>query len=127
MSKKVISENDDKKQSREIVFHPEKAVIRELGKVPERHRDRFLNSLSLIAIGEDPTCGKDKLDSVDTNVYELIINGRPAWRCIYYVEKGKVVVLHATEKTTNGADRQIKNVVEERLKTWQSLQKPKKK
>lgn len=34
----------------------------------------------------------------------------------YTKEDGKVYVLHATEKTTNGSDRQLKNVVELRYK-----------
>lgn len=65
-----------------------------------------------------------QLGSIDGNIYELIINGRPAWRCIYYTgDSGKIVVMHATEKTTNGSDRQIANVVGERLKAWGDLKK----
>lgn len=110
-------------QPRKIEFSPEKAVDKELLKVPERHRDRFLASLMLMANGEEPTCKKKQLDSIDRDIYELCINGSPAWRCIFYTgESGKIVVLHATDKTTNGSDRQIANVVNERLKAWRSLQ-----
>lgn len=101
-----------------IEFHPENAVLKELGSVPERHRDRFITSLGLLSKQEPPTCKVKPLDSLGHSVYELIINGSPAWRCIYTTElTGKIVVLHVTDKTTNGRDRQIANVVEERLKT----------
>ena len=113
-------------QSREIEFSPEKAVDKELLKVPGRHRDRFLASLILMANGEEPTCKKKQLGWIDRDIYELCINGSPAWRCIFYTgEPGKIVVLHATEKTTNGSDRQIANVASERLKAWRSLQSDK--
>lgn len=113
--------NDD---DREVVYHPEKAVTKELEAVPPKHRDRFLLSLSLLAKGLRPVCNVKQLGSIDGNIYELIINGRPAWRCIYYTgDSGKIVVMHATEKTTNGSDRQIANVVGERLKAWGDLKK----
>lgn len=109
---------------REIEYYPDNAVVKELKAVPERHRDRFLLSLSLLAKGLKPTCDVKQLDSIDRNIYELIINGRPAWRCIYYTgDSGKIVVMHATKKTTNGSDRQIANVVEQRLKAWRGLKK----
>lgn len=101
-----------------IEFHPENAVLKELGAVPERKRDRFLTSLGLLAKHQRPTCKVKPLDSLGHGVYQLVINGSPAWRCIYTTElPGKIVVVHATEKTTNGCDRQIANVVEKRLKT----------
>lgn len=116
--------NDQRNQQpREIEFFPDKRVVKELFQVPERHRDRFLRSLTLMANGQDPTCEKKQLDSIDRDIYELCINGSPAWRCIFYTgESGKIVVLHATDKTTNGSDRQIANVVKTRLKAWRSQQ-----
>lgn len=102
-----------------VDFHPENKVKKEVASVPERHRDRFINSLKLLAIHQDPTCKvKHLAESIEHGVYELIINGSPAWRLIYTTNiTGKIVVLHATDKTTNGSDRQIANVVKERLKT----------
>jgi phage-related protein len=101
-----------------IEFHPQRA-FKELEKVPERHRERFVNSLYLMMNHLDPACDVKHLgESLGHGTYELIINGSPAWRVIYTTTvKGKIVVLHATEKTTNGSDRQIANVVRERLKT----------
>ncbi|WP_031310673.1 type II toxin-antitoxin system RelE/ParE family toxin [Stutzerimonas stutzeri] len=121
---KTSHQNEPRNQQpREIEFSPENAVDRDLSKIPERHRDRFLVSLMLMAKGEEPTCKKKQLGSIDRDIYELCINGSPAWRCIFYTgEPGKIVVLHATDKTTNGSDRQITNVVSERLKAWRSLQ-----
>jgi len=101
-----------------IDFHPEKAVLKEMGSIPEVKRDRFIVSLKQLAVLEKPVCRVKPLDSLGHGVYELIINGSPAWRCIYTTElPGKIVVLHATDKTATGRDRQIANVVEERLKT----------
>jgi phage-related protein len=120
MSKKVrdICETENK-IVREIDFHPEKAVQRELKDLPEQKRDAFLLSLMMMSKGMEPTCEVGSLDSLGHGVYELKINGKPAWRCIYTtaVIPGTIVVLHATKKTTNGCDRQIANVVAERLKT----------
>ncbi|MEJ3577124.1 type II toxin-antitoxin system RelE/ParE family toxin [Pseudomonas fragi] len=111
------SENDNK-NTREVIFHPENAVPREFKAAPERQRDVFAVSLTMMGKGMEPTCAVSPLASLGHGVYELKINGRPAWRCIYTTEvAGKIVVLHVTEKTTNGSDRQIANVVEERLKT----------
>lgn len=114
-----ISHNDG--NSREVRFYPEKGTFKEMSKLPERLRDRFLASLLLVAKGQPPTCDVSPLSSQGQGVYELKINGRPAWRCIYYTgQPGQIVVLHVCEKTTNGADRQIANVVGERLKALRS-------
>jgi len=101
-----------------IEFHPQRAH-KELEKVPERHRDRFITSLMLLQNHLTPTCDVKHLgESLGHGTYELIINGSPAWRVIYTTTvQGKIVVLHATEKTTNGSDRQIAKLVKERLKT----------
>ncbi len=107
----------------EVVFHPDKAVTKELKAVPERQRDRFITSVGLMQKRLAPTCKVKQLQAIDRDVYELIINGSPAWRLIYYVgDKGKIVVLHVTEKTTEGSDRQIANTTELRLKAWRGMQ-----
>ncbi|KIC79730.1 type II toxin-antitoxin system RelE/ParE family toxin [Pseudomonas sp. C5pp] len=102
----------------QVEFHPQRAK-KELEKVPERHRERFINSLYLLMNHLEPTCDVKHLgESLGHGTYELIINGSPAWRVIYTTTvTGKIVVLHATEKTTNGSDRQIATVVKERLKS----------
>lgn len=100
----------------QIRFYPENAVVKEMKKLPERERDRFLVNLQLKAANEELTCVSSPLSSLGHGVYELCINGSPAWRCIYYTGlAGEIVVMHVCEKTTNGPDRQIKNVVGKRL------------
>ena len=48
---------------------------------------------------------------------ELIINGSPAFRCVYVAKYADmVVVLHSFVKTTNRSDRHAMQVAEDRLK-----------
>ncbi|MFD2640799.1 type II toxin-antitoxin system RelE/ParE family toxin [Pseudomonas japonica] len=111
----------DSNKKREIEYYPAKAVRKEMDSLPERRRDKFLVDLNLIAHNQAPTCQVTHLNDIGNGVTELKINGRPAFRCIFYTkEDGKVYVLHATEKTTNGSDRQLKNVVAQRYKQLRS-------
>nr|WP_010657447.1 type II toxin-antitoxin system RelE/ParE family toxin [Pseudomonas fragi] len=117
MAQKKRDINESTRKILQISFFPEKAVVKEMKKLPERERDRFLLNLKLKAANEDLTCDSSPLGSLGHGVYELCINGSPAWRCIYYTGlAGQLVVMHVCEKTTNGQDRQIKNVVGKRLK-----------
>lgn len=117
--KRDISENDTSK--RLVKNYPEAAVAKEMQKAPERIRDCFVTNLTLLQNGLPLTCEVSPLSSLGHGVYELKIKGRPGWRCIYYTgQPGLIYVLHVCEKTTNGPDRQIKNVVEKRLKTLRS-------
>ena len=121
MAQKKRDINENTRKPLQISFYPKKPVIKEMGKVPERDRDRFLINLNLKAANEELTCDSNPLGSMGHGVYELCINGSPAWRCIYYTGlAGQIVVLHVCEKTTNGTDRQIKNVVDKRLKALRS-------
>ncbi|MBA1195254.1 hypothetical protein G7007_20740 [Pseudomonas entomophila] len=100
----------------ELAYQSKRAQ-KEFGDLPERHRDRFTLNLGFILNRMVPLCDTKALTSLGHGVYELIKKGSPGYRVIYTTEvPGKIVVLHATEKTTNGSDRQIANVVEERLK-----------
>jgi len=106
---------------KEIEFFPEAAVLKELKALPGEKRNQFLTDLELLKKGLDPINKVAHLTALGNGVIELKINGRPAYRCIYYTKhEGKIVVLHATEKTTNGSDRQIANVVAERLKALEA-------
>ncbi|KPY81212.1 type II toxin-antitoxin system RelE/ParE family toxin [Pseudomonas syringae pv. tagetis] len=117
MAHKKRDINENTRKPLNIRFFPEKAVVKEMKKLPDRERDRFLININLKAANEDLTCDSSPLSSLGHGVYELCINGSPAWRCIYYTGvSGQLVVLHVCEKTTNGQDRQIKNVVGKRLK-----------
>jgi Phage derived protein Gp49-like (DUF891). len=56
----------------------------------------------------------------------MTIKSSESWRIVFTTEvTGKIVVLHATQKTTNGVDRQLKNVVENRLKSLRDKLKDK--
>ncbi|MDD0979777.1 type II toxin-antitoxin system RelE/ParE family toxin [Pseudomonas shahriarae] len=108
-------------KTRIVRFFPDKASTKEMGDAPQKVRTPFLVSLTLLGNGEQPVCAVGTLSSLGHGVYELKINGRPAWRCIYYTGlPGQIVVLHTCKKTTNGVDRQLSNVVEQRLTALRS-------
>lgn len=109
---KICTESEPRYKAKELRFL--KQVVKELQAIPVRHAETFIRSLDAIRYGMDPFLNITHLGS---GVIELKINGRPAFRCIYYTKlAGEIVVLHVTEKTTNGHDSQIANVVKERLK-----------
>lgn len=119
-----MSQNENRKTrtrfiAKEIVFCP--GVEKELKSLPEAHQISFMHNLNLVANGIDPTLGIDHLESAGAGVIELKINGRPAFRCIYYNKlPTKVLVVHATLKTTNGSDPKILKLVKQRLKAYLS-------
>jgi len=56
-------------------------------------------------------------ESVRESAIELIINGSPAFRCVYIAKFADiVVVLHSFVKKTNRSDRHAMQVAEERMK-----------
>lgn len=121
MAQKARVTDSNTSNKLQVRFFPDKAVVKEMKKVPERERDRFLLNLQLKAANEELTCDSSPLGSLGHGVYELCINGSPAWRCIYYTGlAGQIVVMHVCEKTTNGPDRQIKNMVGKRLTALRS-------
>jgi len=84
---------------------------------PDSHREAFLASLEFQCNGLDPLLKITHLTDVGSGVIELKRNGRPAYRCVYYSKlPGHIVVLHVTEKTTNGSDAQLKRTAKKRLK-----------
>jgi len=73
------------------------------------------------------TCGECPLErpikalteSVGAGAIELIINGSPAFRCVYVAKfADMVVVLHSFVKTTNRSDRHAMQVAEDRMKEF---------
>lgn len=78
---------------------------KELKKLPEDVAAAFLHCLEMVRYGLKPTLDIDHLTAAGSGVIELIINGSPAFRCVYYNKKPDAlwVVLAAT-KTTNGQD-----------------------
>ncbi|EHG4045374.1 type II toxin-antitoxin system RelE/ParE family toxin [Salmonella enterica] len=93
------------------------AAEREYKALPADVQDDFGKDLRRIQFGQDPELPIDFMDSIGIGVIELKINGSPAYRCTYVAKYlDTVVVLHSFKKTTNGVDRQAKEVAEKRLK-----------
>lgn len=117
MGKKNRSTNVVERKDLVIEVYPEKAVTKEMGGPSVEDRDAFIASLGLIAKSLQPRLKLKKLETIDKSVFQLRADGTEAWRCIYTTEvPGKIVVLHVCQKTTEGVDTQLKNVVELRLK-----------
>ncbi|WJS66062.1 type II toxin-antitoxin system RelE/ParE family toxin (plasmid) [Xanthomonas oryzae pv. oryzae] len=114
-----MSENDSSKKPpakvRQLILS--KAVQRELQDLPAVKRNEFLVNLQMVCQGLPPAMKHEKLQAAGKGVFELKINGSPAYRCMYVERKnGSVVVLHATSKTGQGPDRQLIATTAERLK-----------
>ena len=97
------------------------AAEREYKDLPADVTDLFGKDLRRIQFGQPPKLASKQLNSIGHGVTELIINGSPAFRCIYVAKYADmVVVLHSFKKTTNGVDRPAMNVAEGR---WKELKK----
>jgi phage-related protein len=94
------------------------AAEREYKKLPATIQDEFGKDLRRIQYGCEPELAiKHLTESVGNGAVELIINGSPAFRCIYIAKYADlVVVLHSFIKTTNGVDRKAMAVAQARLK-----------
>ena len=127
MSKKISNNNDtESKPDLVIELHPHDPVQKEMGDFPKVVLDAALVSFSLMAKRKPPALKIKKLDTIDKNVFQMTIKSSESWRIVFTTEvTGKIVVLHATQKTTNGVDRQLKNVVENRLKSLRDKLKDK--
>lgn len=91
------------------------AAEKEYKDLPADIQDEFGKDLRRIQYGQDPELPIKHLEGA--GVIELIINGSPAFRCVYVAKyMDSVIVLHSFTKTTNGVDRQAMKVVEQRLK-----------
>jgi phage-related protein len=70
-----------------------------------------------VQYSRDPALAIKQLSSVGAGAIELIINGSPAYRCIYIAKYANTIfVLHSFVKTTNRTDRHAMAVAENRLK-----------
>jgi phage-related protein len=93
------------------------AAEREFKDLPECIQDEFGKDLRRIQYGETPSLPIKHLTSVGAGVVELIINGSPAFRCLYVTKyEDTVIVIHSFTKTTNGVDQHAMKVAEQRLK-----------
>lgn len=93
------------------------AATREYKELPAWAQDEFGKDLMRVQYGADPDLAIKQLSSVGAGVIELIINGSPAYRCIYIAKYADTIfVLHSFVKTTNGTDRHAMVVAQNRLK-----------
>lgn len=121
-----MSQNDDRKTRtrftvKEIVFCPRSE--KELKALPENCEIAFRHNLSMVAHGMVPTLDIDHLDGAGTGIIELKIDGKLAFRCVYYNKlPGEVVVLLAAPKKTNGPDPKIMKLAKNRLKMYLNRQ-----
>ncbi len=94
------------------------AAEREYKDLPENVQDEFGKDLRRIQFEQEPRLAiKQLVDTVGAGVIELIINGSPAYRCLYIAKYADmVVVLHSFVKTTNSTDRHAMTVAKLRLK-----------
>lgn len=111
-------ENTNKSFKAKELKYSSKAAKKALKALPDKIQIQFLQNLEMIRYGLTPELKIEHLESIGSGVIELKINGSPAYRCIYYNKlPGKVVVLHAAKKTTNGTDSKILKLAEKRLKS----------
>ncbi|MCR9190469.1 MAG: type II toxin-antitoxin system RelE/ParE family toxin [Alteromonadaceae bacterium] len=93
------------------------AAEREYKDLPENIQDDFGKDLRRIQFGQDPVLAIKHLNGIGAGVTELIINGSPAYRCVYVTKyMDAVIVLHSFEKTAQGRDKKGMKVAEQRLK-----------
>lgn len=82
------------------------AAEKEYRNLPRAIQRQFGASLSQIQFDDRPFVDLAPLNSVGQGVYELKIQGSPAWRCVYIAKFAETVfVLHSFPKTTNGTDK----------------------
>lgn len=94
------------------------AAEREYKDLPEDIQDEFGKDLRRVQFEQGPELPiKQLTESVGAGAIELIINGSPAYRCVYIVKYADTVfVLHSFVKTTNTTDRHAMAVAKHRLK-----------
>lgn len=114
----MTSESGTSKQ-RKRTYEISKPVRKELADLPDSRRDQFLVALENISWGLDPGLNVAHLSTAGKGVLELKINGSPAYRLVYTLKfEGKVVVLAARAKTSEGQDKQLLEVSASRLKSY---------
>lgn len=93
------------------------ATTREYKDLPSWVQDELGKDLMRVQYSADPELAIKQLSSVGVGAIELIINGSPAYRCIYIAKYADTIfVLHSFVKTTNRTDRHAMAVAQDRLK-----------
>lgn len=101
-----------------VVYLP--GVEKELKSLPVSKGVSFVHNINSLSKCVDPVLKVKPLsEAIEPGVFELVINGSPAFRCIYYTkEPGEVVVLRAFKKTTNGPAKSDYAVAKKRLSLY---------
>lgn len=92
------------------IFHGDSD--KELQTFPEV--ERFVLSLEQISNDLKPALKVKPMNGLGKGVKELILNGRPAYRCVYVVIDDVVHVLHAFSKTSDGTDSKHEKTIKKR-------------
>ncbi|WP_319418662.1 type II toxin-antitoxin system RelE/ParE family toxin [Pleurocapsa sp. FMAR1] len=93
------------------------AAGREYKKLPANIQKDFGSSLNLVQNNIKPFLPITQLSSIGAGVFELKIQGSPAYRCVYIAKYANTVfVLHSFVKTTNKTDQQAINTATKRYK-----------
>jgi phage-related protein len=96
------------------------AALRAFKKLPKDVKEDFSKALQDVMEDRKPGMEFEPLNNLGKGikgVIELKINGSPAYRSVYVAKfKGKVHLLHAFTKTTNGVDKKAMAVVVKRYK-----------
>ena len=107
-----------------IDFHPERLKREGIQDIPAKTWDRMLGSLDMVAHGLEPLMTSKPIKGHGPGIFELVKNGSPAYRCVYYTGiPGRVIVLFAGVKTATGGDKHLIDTVVERLKAVKQLYK----
>lgn len=99
------------------------AAAREYKALPEHVQDEFGKDLRRIQYGDQSALvSKPLAGTVGPGALELVLNGSPAYRCVYIVKFADTLfVLHSFIKTTNRTDRRAMAVAQSRLKELMCL------
>lgn len=96
------------------------AAEREYKELPSEIQDEFGKDLRRIQFTEETKNPTEPLQGFPVNLFEIKINGSPAFRCVYVTKYfDAVIVLHTFTKTTNGVDKPAMKVTSQRLKELQ--------
>lgn len=101
-----------------IVRPYNKQVIKSFEKLENKGLCKtILSDIELLRFGLQPLyCEIEPLKSIDSSVIELKINGSPAYRCVYVIRAGELIILHVFKKTTNGPDKKNLKTTRDRFK-----------
>ncbi|MGR5373057.1 type II toxin-antitoxin system RelE/ParE family toxin [Photobacterium damselae] len=89
---------------------------KDLAKLPRSVLERFVMDLDLMCDGESPLSKSKPLNGLGKGVFELVKNGRPAYRCVYTIKNNVIHILHVFSKTSDGTDKKHEETIKLRFK-----------